>query len=130
MELWAAFPARPITSDEELDAVEKVIDSLRNKLGDCDLTQDEKDYIHILELLIEDYEDQDENKYLIPDIYGSDLLKELIKEYGLLQKDLLPIFSKESIISEVLSKKRQLTEKHIDGLAKYFNIPHSAFFPR
>jgi HTH-type transcriptional regulator/antitoxin HigA len=65
----------------------------------------------------------------IPDIYGVELLKVLIEERDLRQKDLVPIFKTESIVSAVLSGQRNLTVQHIQGLANFFHVSPAAFFP-
>ncbi|HEY9299418.1 MAG TPA: transcriptional regulator, partial [Phormidium sp.] len=62
-------------------------------------------------------------------IYGVELLKVLIEEFVLRQKDLVPIFKTESIVSDVLSGKRQLTTRHIEELAKFFHVSPAVFFP-
>lgn len=44
-------------------------------------------------------------------------------------KDLVPIFKTESIVSDILKKRRKLTTRHIEELAKFFHISPAAFFP-
>jgi HTH-type transcriptional regulator / antitoxin HigA len=56
-------------------------------------------------------------------------LKALIAERKLRQKDLVPIFKTESIVSDILHQKRQLTVRHIQQLAEFFQISPAAFFP-
>ncbi|MEH1795280.1 helix-turn-helix domain-containing protein [Nostoc sp.] len=56
------------------------------------------------------------------------MLQALIAEFDLRQKDLIPIFKTESIVSEVLSGQRKLTVRHIAGLAEFFRISPAAFF--
>lgn len=122
IELLKSFPPRPITSEEELFATQKVIDSL---IDSGNLTPDEQDYLNVLGTLVHEYE---EKHYPIPDIYGVELLLALIAEFGVLQKDLVPIFKTESIVSEVLSGQRHLTVNHIHQLAEFFHISPAAFF--
>jgi HTH-type transcriptional regulator/antitoxin HigA len=122
IELLQAFPPRPIKTKEELFATQKIIDSL---IDSAPLTSDEKDYLNILGTLVYEYEQTQEP---IPDIYGIDLLQVLIEENGLLQKDLVPIFKTESIISAILKKRRKLTTRHIEELAEFFHISPAAFF--
>jgi HTH-type transcriptional regulator/antitoxin HigA len=83
--------------------------------------------LDLLGILIYEYE---EKQNLIPDIYGVELLKVLIAELNLKQKDLVPIFKTESIVSDVLKNKRKLTVEHIEKLAKFFNISADVFFPK
>jgi HTH-type transcriptional regulator / antitoxin HigA len=120
-QLLVAFPPRPIKSEADLDAIQKVIDSLIDK---SELSADEREYLSVLGSLVSEYE---QKYHPIPDISGVDLLKVLIEEQGLKQKDLLPIFKTESIVSDVLHGKRKLTVGHIKGLAEFFKVPASVF---
>ena len=122
IELLKTFPPRPINSEEELLATQKVIDSLIDR---NELTPDEQDYLNVLGTLVYEYEQKHET---IPDIFGVELLQALIDEFDLRQKDLVPIFKTESIVSAVLSGKRQLTVEHIRKLADFFHISPAAFF--
>lgn len=122
-ELLQAFPPRPIKSQEEALAVGQVIDSLIDREP---LTPDELDYLNVLGMLIYEYEQTQEP---IPDICGIELLKFLVEEGNLRQKDLVSIFKTESIVSDILKCKRQLTARHIKELAEFFKISPSAFFP-
>ncbi|TAF08467.1 MAG: transcriptional regulator [Nostocales cyanobacterium] len=122
LELITAFPPRKITSEEELATTQNIIDSL---LDQERLTSDERDYLHLLGLLVSEYE---EHHYPVADIYGIELLKVLLEELNLQPKDLMPIFEQETVLSEVLSGKQQMTMNHIEKLAKFFHISPSVFF--
>lgn len=123
IELVQAFPPRPIKSEEELLVTQGVIDSLI----DCaPLTPEEEDYLNVLGMLVYEYEQTLEP---IPDIHGIELLKVLIEDNGLRQKDLISIFKTESIVSDIMNEKRQLTTRHIKELANFFNVSPAAFFP-
>lgn len=124
LQLLQAFPPRPITSDVNLKETQSVINQLLDK---PDLTAEEEDYLDVLGTLVYEYEQQQEE--IIPDIYGIELLKALISEYDLKQKDLISIFKTESIVSDVLNAKRQLTVRHIQELAEFFNLSPAVFFP-
>jgi putative endonuclease len=43
-------------------------------------------------------------------------------------KDLVPIFGSEGIVSEVLHKKRELNKKHIEKLSVRFHVSPAVFF--
>lgn len=122
IELLQKFPPRPIKSEEELIAVQEVVDIL---LDAGEITPEKQDYINLLGILIYDYE---EMHVPIPDLYGVELLKALIDELGLKQKDLVSIFKTESIVSAILNGQRKFTVEHIEKLADYFKISPSAFF--
>ncbi len=123
LELLQAFPPRPITSEAEYQATLRVINELLDRR---EMTPDEYDYLNVLGALVAQYEQTLEP---IPDIYGVELLKALLVEFDLRQKDLVPIFKTESIVSAVLSGQRKLTAEHIDKLAAFFHISPAAFFP-
>jgi HTH-type transcriptional regulator / antitoxin HigA len=124
IQLLQRFPPRPIKSENDLLAVQDVID----RIVDADkITPEEQDYINILGMLVYEYEE----KYVsIPDLNGVDLLKALINEFELQQKDLVPIFKTESIVSAILNGKRKFTVEHIEKLANFFNLSPSVFFKR
>ena len=123
LNLITKYPPRPITSEQALAKAQQVIDSLLDR---DNLSQDESDYLNVLGTLVYEYED---NQEFVPDIYGVELLKALLSEFGLKQKDLVPIFKTESIVSEILNGKRQLTMRHIQELAKFFSVSPAVFFP-
>ena len=56
-----------------------------------------------------------------------EVLRMLMDANNLRQKDLAPIFCSESIVSEVLHKKRDLNETHIEKLSKRFRVSPAAF---
>jgi hypothetical protein len=65
----------------------------------------------------------------LPTLRGVDLIRELLDENQLPQRALVDIFGADSIVSEVLSGKRELQRKHVEGLAGFFNVSPAAFFP-
>ncbi len=124
IELLKQFPPRPIKSEEDLEATQEIVNQLLDKPL---LTEEESDYLDVLGMLIYEYE---KDLDIVPDIYGVELLKVLLEERNLKEKDLVSIFKTESIISDILNEKRQLTTRHIQELAEFFNVSPSVFFPR
>ncbi|HUO61413.1 MAG TPA: helix-turn-helix domain-containing protein [Candidatus Acidoferrales bacterium] len=113
---------RPIHTDEELDEYTRVLFELDSK----DVrTPEEEDAIDLLTLLIERYEDE---RYPIPDASPIEVLRFLLEQNGLSQKDIVPELGSESTVSLVLSQKRQLTQKHIAKLSKRFQVSPAVFF--
>lgn len=123
-DLLTKFPPRPIKSEEQLAQTQAVIDALLDR---SKLTPDEQDYLNLLGTLVYEYE---EAHYPIPDIHGVELLRTLMIERSLRQKELVPIFKTESIVSAVLSGQRNLTVTHIQKLAKFFHVSPATFFPK
>ena len=124
LELLKQFPPRPIKSEKELEATQEIVNQLLDK---PQLTEEELDYIDVLGMLIYEYE---KDLDIVPDIYGVELLKVLLEERNLKQKDLVSIFKTESIVSDLLNEKRKLTTRHIQELAEFFNLSPAVFFPR
>lgn len=123
IDLLNEFPPRPIKSPSEAIAVQKVIDAL---LDEKQLDTDRQEYLNLLGMIVSEYEDKTVE---IPDICGIDLLNVLVQEWGLKQKELVPIFKTESIVSAVLNGHRQLTVEHIQKLADFFHVSPAVFFP-
>lgn len=94
-----------------------------------ELTEDERDYLTMLSIVVEAYEEatEDEEDY---ELRGIELIRALLDKQNLRQKDLLDIFKTESIASAILNGKRRLTVDHIDKLARRFDLPHELFFSR
>ena len=122
--LLQTYQPRPITTEVQYDLM---VEQLNQLLDVPKPTPEEEDMLHLLGTLIADYEARK-----FPDeqfeLRGIDLIKELMAQQGLKQKDLVPIFKTKSIVSAVLAGKRNLTVEHIDQLAIFFRLPHSQFF--
>jgi HTH-type transcriptional regulator/antitoxin HigA len=124
LDLLFKFPPRPINSEADLRATQAVINSL---LDQDELSQDEEDYLDVLGTLVADYE---QTLTALPDIHGMELLKTLIAERNLHPQDLVSIFRTESLASDVLDGRCQLTPQHIQDLAAFFHISTEAFCPK
>jgi len=120
--LEVSSPA-PITSERQHEEYLSVLDKLASKENP---TRDEEKYAAVLITLIEAYE---EEHHSIPDASPVEILRTLMDANNLRQKDLVPIFGSESIVSEVLHRKRDLNRAHIEKLSKRFNVFSSSVFP-
>jgi HTH-type transcriptional regulator/antitoxin HigA len=114
----------PITSERQHREYLSVLDKLASKDNP---TNEEEKYAEVLMALVEAYE---EEHHSIPDASPVEVLRTLLDANDLRQKDLVPIFGSESIVSEVLHKKRDLNRAHIAKLSKRFNISPAVFFSR
>lgn len=112
----------PITSERQHEEYLAVLDKLASKDNP---TSEEEKYAEVLMTLIEAYE---EEHHAIPDASPVEILRALMDANNLRQKDLAPIFGSESIVSEVLHKKRGLNKTHIEKLSKRFRISPAVFF--
>jgi HTH-type transcriptional regulator/antitoxin HigA len=89
------------------------------------LTRAEEKLIDLLAVLIEDFEAK---HYPVPEATPVGIVRHLMEAHGLRQKDLMDIFGTESIVSEVLHGKRELTREHIAKLSVRFGVSPAVFF--
>ena len=57
-----------------------------------------------------------------------DVIRHLLEENHLRQKDLVDVFGTESIVSDVLNGKRDLAKDHIRKLSERFGVSPALFF--
>ncbi|MGD0129320.1 MAG: transcriptional regulator [Terriglobia bacterium] len=112
----------PIASERQHEEYLSVVDKLAAKEHP---TREEEKYAEVLMTLIEAYE---EEHYRVPDASPLEVLRALMEANNLRQKDLVPIFGSEGIISEVLHKKRGLSKTHIQKLSARFHVSPAVFF--
>ncbi len=112
----------PITSERQHEDYLLALDKLARK---ADPTSEEEKYAEVLVTLIEAYE---EEHYSVPDASPIEVLRALMEANDLRQKDLASILGSESIVSEVLNKKRDLNKSHIQKLSKRFRVSPAVFF--
>jgi HTH-type transcriptional regulator/antitoxin HigA len=89
------------------------------------LTPAEKELAELLTLLIENFEDK---HYALPSAKPLEVLRFLMEQHDLKQRDLVDIFRTASIVSEVLSGKRELNKDHIKRLSRRFQVSPELFF--
>ena len=113
------YPLKVIKSNKDyekaLKSMEIVFDERRGSLAE---------YAETLAILIEHYE---EEHYPIGKATGIDILKFLMEENNLKQKDLVGIIGGKSAVSEILNGKRTLNLKHIKKLAEKFHVKPATF---
>ena len=122
--LVGEFPPRPIRDADELARTESRISELLVRPGH---SAPEEDYLDLLTYLVRIWEDEHVE---IPPLSGVELIKVLCDERGIPQRALVPVFGSASVVSEVLSGKRELQRKHIAALSQFFHVSPVAFFPK
>ena len=115
---------RLIHSDAELEEYTQALFDLTAK---SEPTQDEEEAIGLLTLLIERYESE---HYPVPDAAPNEVLRFLLDQNGLSQRDVSAELGSESTVSLVLSGKRPLNRDHIARLSRRFHISPSVFFAK
>jgi HTH-type transcriptional regulator / antitoxin HigA len=121
--LLKKFPPKVIRTEKENEAYTELLHDLDQRSRK--LTAAEKKLAELLTLLIEDFEDRN---YQLPRAKPLQVLQFLIDQHGLLQKDLADVFGTPSIVSEVLSGKRELNKDHIKRLSRRFHVSPELFF--
>lgn len=112
---------RIIRSDAELREYTEALFQLTAKRNP---TRVEMDAIDLLTLLITTYEAQHRT---LPNASPVEVLRFLMEQQHLSQRDLVPEIGSESLVSLILSGKRNLTVAHIRALAARFHVPVGVF---
>lgn len=92
------------------------------------INEDEVHPLNSLALLVGDLiEAYDHEHRTMPVVSGVETLRYLMREHGLTQGD-LPEIGTQSVMSEILSGKRQLNVRQIRFLTERFGVPADVFF--
>ena len=121
--LLKKVPPKVIRTEKENEAYTEVLYELDRRSRS--LTAAEKELAELLTLLIEDFE---EKRYRLPRAKPVEVVRFLMEQHNLLQKDLVDVFGTRSIVSEVLSGKRELNKEHIARLSARFHVSPEVFF--
>jgi HTH-type transcriptional regulator / antitoxin HigA len=89
--------------------------------------RDEIEAINLLSLLVSSYEDE---HYPLPKSTLERVVRYLMEQQGLKQRDLIPEFGNESAVSMFLSGQRELTVKQVVGLSQRFHLAAEVFLLR
>jgi HTH-type transcriptional regulator / antitoxin HigA len=121
--LLAKFPPRIIRSEEQNESYIKALYELEQQRDSWG--SEEKDLADLFTLLIEDFE---EKHYTLPKASSTGIIEFLMDQHDLKQKDLTDVFRTPSIVSEVLSGKRELNKGQIRRLSERFHVSPELFF--
>ncbi|POA56933.1 MULTISPECIES: helix-turn-helix domain-containing protein [unclassified Pseudomonas] len=109
-------------TEEDYDRLVQALDELLDLAGD-----DEAHPLNSLLEIIGDWiEAYDLEHRPIPKASGIDVLRYLMREHGLTQSD-LPGVGAQSVVSEVLSGKRQLNLRQVRWLSERFKVAMEVF---
>jgi len=110
-----------LNHDEELEAY---TDALFQLTALEKPSRSEREAIELLTLLIERYE---ETHYPIPPADAVSVVRLLLEQQDLTQRDLIPEFGSESGVSMFLTKRRKLTLQQVRKLSARFKLPADVF---
>lgn len=119
---YVAPVLRKPKNEADYDQLVEALDELSDMIGD-----DENHPLMSLVDIIGDWiEAYDHEHRPMPQASGVDVLRSVMQEHGLTQSD-LPGVGTQSVVSEILSGKRQLNVRQIRWLADYFKVPVDMF---
>jgi len=106
---------------------ERYIETLETLYDRGNLSAEEKRLAELLTLLIEDFE---QKNYRLEPSTPIDVVRHLMDAHGLRQTDLRQEFGSESLVSEFLNGKRNLSKAQISRLSRRFRVSPELFFER
>lgn len=90
-------------------------------------SESEVEAIELLTLLVERYEQE---HYSIPKGDPVSILRFIIEQQNLTQRDLIPQFGSESAVSMFMTGQRNLTLEQVRKLSTRFKLPPDVFIPK
>lgn len=115
------IPLRPVRSEADHAAAVAALEQLLDA-GAADESHPLADLAAILGELIGDWEDRRPR----PHVSGVDMLRFLMQQHGLTQRD-LPEIGSQGVVSEVLAGKRALNIRHARRLGERFCVGIEVF---
>ncbi|WP_373520889.1 type II toxin-antitoxin system HigA family antitoxin [Aquiflexum sp.] len=109
-----------IENDNEYDEALKAIKSLM----DSGLSEENEDYLEVLSLIVEKFEEEKGYKLEDNNVDAVDIISYYLSEHELPQKSLIPILGPASRVSEIMNRKRKLSLTQIENLHTHFKIPY------
>jgi HTH-type transcriptional regulator/antitoxin HigA len=113
-----------IHNDAEL---ETYTDALFQLTALASPSSSEVEAIELLTLLVERYE---EEHYSVPKTDPLSIVRFLIEQQHLTQRDLIPQFGSESAVSMFMTGQRNLTLEQVRKLSTRFKLPTDVFIPK
>ena len=123
-EMIARGAPRVIHNDAELEVY---TDALFQLTALENPSRSELDAIELLTLLVERYEQE---HYPIPAADPASVVRFLIEQQNLTQRDLIPQFGSESAVSMFLAGDRNLTVEQVRKLSARFKLSADVFIPK
>jgi HTH-type transcriptional regulator/antitoxin HigA len=123
---WAALQQhallRPIRNHADFQRVNALTDALSDEVGD----DESHPLFSMLELTMELIQHWEEEHVVIPDAEPKEVLRFLLEENNLKQKDLSDIAS-PTLISDILAGRRKISRVLAKSLSTRFHVNVSAF---
>lgn len=109
-------------NEDDYDMLVQALDELLEMTG----VDESHPLMSLVDIIGDWIEDWDHKHHPMPKATGAEVLGYMMREHGLTQSD-LPGVGPQSVVSEILSGKRQLNLRQIRWLAERFNVPVDVF---
>lgn len=123
---WTAFQRdvglRPIRDESDYERISELANSLADEVGD----DAEHPLYSMFELAMELLEHWEDEHVHVPEAEPREVLRYLLEEHDLKQKDLENIAS-QTLISDILAGRRAISKRLAKSLADRFNVGIGAF---
>ncbi|WP_433767943.1 helix-turn-helix domain-containing protein [Pseudomonas putida] len=109
-------------NEDDYDTLVQALDELLEMTG----VDESHPLMSLVDIIGDWIEEWDHKHHPMPEATGTEVLGYMMREHGLTQSD-LPGVGPQSVVSEILSGKRQLNLRQIRWLAERFNVPVDVF---
>ncbi|MEB2515543.1 transcriptional regulator [Pseudomonas sp. YuFO20] len=109
-------------NEDDYDTLVQALDELLEMTG----VDESHPLMSLVDIIGDWIEEWDHRHHPMPQATGAEVLGYMMREHGLTQSD-LPGVGPQSVVSEILSGKRQLNLRQIRWLAERFNVPVDVF---
>ena len=123
--LQEALPVRltPIRTEAQFAEVVALLHSLIDAVGD-DENHELADFLDLVGQLVEDYETL---HHSVPEAEPRAVLRFFMEQHGLKQTDLSEEIGGQSVVSEILTGKREINARQAKALAARFGVSPAVF---
>ncbi|WCM51821.1 transcriptional regulator [Pseudomonas sp. WJP1] len=109
-------------NEDDYDTLVQALDELLEMTG----VDESHPLMSLVDIIGDWIEEWDHKHHPMPEATGAEVLGYMMREHGLTQSD-LPGVGPQSVVSEILSGKRQLNLRQVRWLAERFNVPVDVF---
>jgi HTH-type transcriptional regulator/antitoxin HigA len=120
--LLAVELPKAIENDEEFDLAVERMEAL--DFPGRRLSPEEEALRDLLTILVKTYDDQ---HFEMPDVPPSEMVKYLMEQRGLKQKDLVPVLGTRTQVSEAVTGRRGISKNQAKKLAEFFHVSAEVF---
>lgn len=109
-------------NEDDYDTLVQALDELLDMTG----IDESHPLMSLVDIIGDWIEEWDHKHRPMPEATGAEVLGYMMREHGLTQSD-LPGVGPQSVVSEILSGKRQLNLRQVRWLAERFGVPVEVF---